>query len=219
MTIVMVRLLRLLLLLHGLRELALCRSHCTALIICLLLLLCCSQSHSITHFLVLNQPAVVSIRRSSVFGRRHASRRASNARVKYFLSSPHEAVTSRISASTSLFWSVRRLHLVVIVIVINHGRVKAHALNHASSPLLSHVALIVDPFDQFQKIVLHLVLVSLMDVLLLGRVDLNLGAEHGLTVALACALGWHCVSWMVWVTLHLHWHNVLSSLNSLELLA
>ena len=123
--IVQVGLLLLLLLLHGLRELALGRPLST-LICLLLLLLSSSYCHTVTHFLIFNESAIISVWSPSVFGVWHASggRLSAHTRLQHFLSSSHEALSTAISAcSAVLDGGVRGLHLIVVMVVVNHGRI------------------------------------------------------------------------------------------------
>ena len=106
--------------------------------------------------------------------------------IKHLLSCPVKSL-----ASPLLHLLLMLLSVLVVVIVVDHGRIQTHTL-HTSVVIAStsYIAvLIVELLDQLKQIVVDLRLIALRNLLLLLFVDVNLGPEYSLTIWLALASG------------------------------
>ena len=85
-------------------------------------------------------------------------------------------------ASRTLF-TMNSTLILLVLIVINHGWVDTHALDHTTGTLpLIITVLIMKFFDKLKQIVIYLGLISFRNSLLFLSINLYLGSEDCLTV-------------------------------------
>ena len=106
--------------------------------------------------------------------------------VQHLVSGPNEPLPTRI-ATMVLTTSLHRgqvLLVLLVLVVVDHGGVQAHALDHATATtsFLSTV-LIMKLLDELKEVVVDLVVVALGDLLLFFSVDVDLRSEDCLSIA------------------------------------
>ena len=95
-------------------------------------------------------------------------------------------------ASPLLHVLLMLLSVLVVVVVVDHGRIQTHTLHHTAVVIAStsHITvLIMELLDQLEEVIVDLGLIALRNLLLFLFVDVNLGPEYSLTIRLTLTSG------------------------------